>query len=158
MFTVDRTVPVNDPKDKSLPVLTRDQVWHGLKLKADNALPFVAAMTHCKVLSRDDRSLVREIELKGERMQERVTFFPKMLVVFERLSGPAEGAILNQVLDDVEKGLMMRFSFTFQMKGMPHGSQAERDFAAGMERDYLSAVAATVNAIRRLVTEGKIAA
>ena len=40
MFTMTRSVPVNDRNDPDIPVLNRDQVWKGLELKAGNALPF----------------------------------------------------------------------------------------------------------------------
>ncbi len=39
MFTISRAVPVNDSSDPDQPTLTRSMVWHGLALKAENALP-----------------------------------------------------------------------------------------------------------------------
>ena len=156
MFSVDKSVAVNaNPGEISL---SRSQVWQGLLMKAENALPFVAAMTGCKVLSRDGNTLIREVVLKGETMQEKITFTPERQVRFDRLSGPAKGFILNEIQEDAKQGLMLRFTFTFEMDGMPHGSEAEKNFAANMEKDYLSAVQATVNAIRRTAQEGKFAA
>jgi len=32
MFTMSRSVPVNDKADPNIPVLNRDQVWKGLEL------------------------------------------------------------------------------------------------------------------------------
>lgn len=157
MFTVDRSVAVNEGPEAD-PKLTRHQIWQGLLMKAENALPFVAGMSRCKVLSRDANSLVREIEFKGQRMQEKVTFAPEKQVRFDRLSGNAKGFILNEILDDAAQGLKLRFTFTFEMDGMPHGSEAEKSFAAGMAKDYLSAVQATVAAIRRMAKEGQLAA
>lgn len=156
MFTVDKSVAVN-ANPGEIP-LNRSQMWQGLLIKADNALPFVAAMTHCKVLSREGNTLIREIVFKGETMQEKITFTPERQVRFDRLSGSAKGFILNEINEDANQGLMLRFTFTFEMDGMPHGSQAEKDFAANMEKDYLSAVQATVNAIRRAAGEGRLAA
>jgi hypothetical protein len=155
MFTVDKSVPINaSPGDVPL---SRRQVWQGLLMKAENALPFVAAMTHCQVLSTEGNTLIREIVFKGETMQEKITFAPERQVRFDRLSGSAKGFILNEINEDPKHGLMLRFTFTFEMDGMPHGSQAEKDFAASMEKDYLSAVQATVDAIRRAAKEGRLA-
>jgi len=39
MIEISRTVQVND--DPDAPQLDQDQVWHGLLLKANDALPFV---------------------------------------------------------------------------------------------------------------------
>jgi hypothetical protein len=52
MFTMTRSVPVNDRGDPNIPVLNRDQVWKGLELKAENALPFVPKMTKCDTIER----------------------------------------------------------------------------------------------------------
>ena len=153
MFTVDKSVIVNNLGELAL---NRHQVWQGLVMKAENALPFVAAMTHCKVLSRAARRLVRQIVFKGETMQERVTLTPEIRVRFDRLSGSAKGFVLNEIFDDAAAGLTLRFTFTFEIDGMPHGSDAERAFATNMEKDYLSAVQATVGAIRRAAHEGKL--
>ena len=48
MIEISRTVLVND--DPDAPQLDQDQVWHGLLLKANDALPFVPQMESCHVL------------------------------------------------------------------------------------------------------------
>ena len=44
MIFVSHPLPVNEDGQ---PQLDRKAVWDGLVLKADNALPFVPAMTRC---------------------------------------------------------------------------------------------------------------
>lgn len=156
MIHVDKTVPVNTGRQPEDPALTRGQIWKGLVLKAENALPFVAAMTHCKVLDRSKNGLVREIVLRGETMKERITFNPEKSVKFERLSGKAMGTILNEILEDPKEGLQLRFTYTLELQGIKAGSAEENTFRQTMEKDYLTAVEATVNAIRRLVKEGRL--
>jgi len=85
MIEISRTVQVND--DPDAPQLDQDQVWHGLLLKANDALPFVPQMESCHVLERGDGWLVRDILLKGVPLRERVTFEPKRRVAFERIRG-----------------------------------------------------------------------
>jgi hypothetical protein len=157
MIHVDKTVSVNAGKLPTDPALSRAQLWKGLVLKAENALPFVAAMTHCRILERTEQGLVREIVLRGETMKERITFNPQKSVKFERLSGQAMGTILNEILEDPNEGMQLRFTFTLQLQGVTAGSDQEREFRQKMEKDYLTAVEATVKAIRRLVEEGKLA-
>ena len=41
MYELSRTVPVNEP---GKPVLSRHDVWTGLMMKANNALPYVPQM------------------------------------------------------------------------------------------------------------------
>jgi hypothetical protein len=156
MIHVDKTVPVNAGRQPDDPALTRSQIWQGLVLKAENALPFVAAMTNCAVLERTKNGLVREIVLRGETMRERITFEPERCVTFDRLSGSAMGTILNEILEDPREGLQLRFTFSLELRGVKAGSAEETAFRQTMEKDYLTAVAATVNAIRRMVKEGRL--
>lgn len=155
MFTVDRRVRVND--DAGEPALTRAQVWRGLVMKAENAVPFVAAMSVCLVLERDENQLVREVVLRGERLRERVTFYPERMVTFERLSGNAMGTILNEIAEDERGGLCLRFAFTLEVESLAPGSAEEKEFAKAMEADYLTTMSATVKTIRHLVKEGRLA-
>jgi ketosteroid isomerase-like protein len=153
MITLERSLPVNAPGASS-PV-SRADVWRGLVLKADNALPFVPAMTYCEVLERESPTrFVREIEFKGDRMRERVTLEPERKVTFERLSGPVLGTIRNLIREDDSGQLMLSFSFELELAGVAAGSAAEKEYAANMEKAYLGAVDATLAAIRRLHDDG----
>ncbi len=150
MIKVSRRIPVNEPGQ---PTLTRADVWQGLVMKADNALPFVPGMSHCEVLNREsDKVFVREIEFRGERCRERITLTPQERVKFERLDGSVLGTILNEIEEDAD-GLGLRFSFELSLEGAPDGSPAEKEYGAIVEKDYLKAVDATLAAIRRLKSD-----
>ncbi len=153
MFTVDKTIRVNTG-DK--PDLTGSDVWRGLVLKGENALPFVPIMETCDVIERGDDWLIREIRIAGNTMREKVTFHPEHTVAFERLDGIERGTILNEVLDEGE--LQLRFTFTLSREDMEDVSAVEQAYAASMEDTYLKAVQSTVDTIRRLISEGKLAA
>ncbi|MDT2022297.1 AtaL-like protein [Methylocella sp. CPCC 101449] len=149
MIEVSKRIPVNAPGH---PTLTRGDVWQGLVLKANNALPFVPAMTHCKVLTReDDNVFVREIEFRGERCRERITMTPQRQVEFVRLDGSVLGTILNLIEED-DDGLGLRFSFKLQLAGVADGSAEEIAYGKIVEQDYLKAVDATLAAIRKAKT------
>lgn len=156
MFTVDRTLQINgDPNE---PRLARSQIWRGLVMKAENAVPFVPAISYCQVMERGDGHLIREIVLRGERLRERVTFYPERTVKFDRLSGSAMGTILNEIVEDERDALLVRFTFTLEVEGLAHGSPEEAAYAKMMEDDYMVAVTTTVKTIRRLVKDGSLAA
>jgi hypothetical protein len=153
---VSKEVPVNATRAAEDPKLSRAQVWAGLKMKADNALPFVPVMSKCDVVERTPNGLTRDIEIRGEPARERITFYPERKVVFLRLSGFADGFIVNEILDDGAGDLKLRFSFALQLVDADSGSAKEQEFRGVMERDYLAAVDATLGAIRRAVREGKL--
>jgi hypothetical protein len=147
MIEVSKRIPVNEPGQ---PTLTRSDVWKGLVMKADNALPFVPAMTHCQVLNREtDKIFVREIEFRGERCRERITLMPEQRVKFERLDGSVMGTILNDIEEDKD-GLGLRFSFALKLEGVKDGSPEEIEYGKIVEKDYLKAVDATLAAIRKM--------
>jgi Domain of unknown function (DUF1857) len=149
VFTVSRALPVNPPDEK--PKLTRADVWHGLELKANNALPFVPSISYCEVTERrSDTEFVREIEFRGERSHERVTLEPQERVTFERLDGSVLGRIVNEIEQGDDGELQLRFTYSLEIDGVPAGSEQEREYAAGMESDYLKAVGATLAAVRRV--------
>lgn len=151
MISFERSIPVNPPGTAS-PV-SRAEVWHGLVLKAENALPFVPSITHCEVVERETPvRFVREIEIRGERIRERVTLDAERSVTFERLSGSVLGTIRN-FIDEDEGGLYLRFSFQLELQHAAAGSAEERDHAEKMQSAYLGAVDATLAAIRKLHDE-----
>lgn len=147
MIEVSRRIPVNEPGQ---PTLNRSDVWKGLVMKADNALPFVPAMTHCQVLNREsDTVFVREIEFRGERCRERITLMPQERVRFERLDGSVLGTI-NNIIEEDKDGLGLRFAFSLKLAGVPDGDPKELEYGKVVEKDYLKAVDATLTAIRKM--------
>ena len=151
MIEVSKSSPVNQP---GKPALTRAKVWKGLTMKANNALPFVPAITQCKVIERrSELQFVREISLRGEIMQELVTLEPESRVTFERLTGSVLGTILNEIEEKQPNELALRFSYSLTLAGVAAGSEEEREYARTMESDYLTAVDATLEAMRRAETE-----
>ena len=156
MIYVAREVWVNRERGADDPPVTRAQMWQGLKMKADNALPFVPAMSKCEVLERTVNGLTRDVEIRGVAARERITFYPERKVVFLRLSGPADGFIVNEILDDPNGDLKLRFSFALQLVNADSDSMKEKEFRQVMEKDYLAAVDATLAAIRRSVKDGRI--
>src|SRR5713226_9218504 len=121
MISVSNTVEVNPPGAEV--ELSRDDVWRGLLLKAENALPFVPAMTRCEVVERTEDTIVRTIEFRGQEFGERVTFTPQRQVRFERSYGPVLGTICNDLDEDAQGNLSLRFSFDLELAGVEPGSK-----------------------------------
>src|SRR2546428_5010243 len=151
VYHMSRTVAVND--DPQQPRLSRADVWRGLVLKADNALPFVPQMTRCDVLERGDNWLLRDITFRGQDARERVTLFPEQRVHFERVQGATHGTIDNEIVEDDRGELHLRFAFALETEGIAADSPEEKEHFGTTESAYLNAVKATLEAIRRVVRE-----
>ena len=152
MFTLNHTMAINTEE----PHLNRAQIWQGLVLKAENPVPFLEAMSACTVIDRGDDWLLRNFTLRGEDMQERVTFEPQERVTFVRTKSSAMGTILNEIIemDDGEMGL--RFTFTLDVDGLADGSPEESEFAERMSQSYFQGVGTTLAEIRRQVRAGEL--
>ncbi len=155
MIFVTHPLPVNVPGE---PVLDRSAVWDGLVLKANNALPFVPSMTFCEVTERyGDNVFDRDIALsigqgRGQRFTERITLERPHRVTFTRIAGPVLGTIANEI-EGPEDDLKLRFSFALVVAGVEGGSPEEQEYADSMTGDYLKAVAATLDAMRRIADQ-----
>ena len=147
MIFESHAVPVNEP---GAPRLDRAAVWEGLVRKANNALPFVPVISDCTVVARhSDTSFDRDVVIRGEQFRERIWLEEPHRVTFTRLSGPVLGTIANEIEGDGDD-LQLRFSFAMIIVGAPGGSEQERAFAQTMTADYMNAVIATRDAMRKL--------
>src|SRR5258708_14479472 len=97
MYKLSRTVPVNEPRK---PFLSRHDVWNGLLMKANNALPYVPIMQKCEVIERGDGWLVRDILLNNNPLRDKVSFEPENRVIFERIVCDECGHIQNIMCGD----------------------------------------------------------
>jgi len=150
MYRLSRTVPVNEPGKV---FLSRHEVWTGLMMKAHNALPYVPQMQKCQVIEEAKGGLTRDILLNNVPLREKVTFEPEQRVIFDRIGGDELGRIENIIGEDEHGVLTLTFAFGLTKKGIPEGTDAEKQHFAPMEGAYFGAVAGTLAAVRRTVTE-----
>jgi hypothetical protein len=150
MYELSRTVPVNEP---GMATLSRHDVWTGLMMKANNALPYVPQMKRCEVVERGPGWLLRDILLGDEPLREKVTFVPEQRVIFERVAGNEPGRIENILGEDEHGNLTLTFSFALTRKGLEGNPEAEKKHFAPMEAMYFNAVSSTLAAVRRMADE-----
>jgi hypothetical protein len=150
MYKLSRTIPVNEP---GKPLLSRHDVWTGLEMKANNALPFVPIMQKCEVREHGQGWLTRDIVVNNVPLREKVSFEPEQRVIFERIGGSEPGRIENVIGEDAQGNLTLTFAFALTKEGVAPGSDAETKHFAPMEGAYLGAVASTLAAVRRTVLE-----
>lgn len=153
MIELSRSVLVNDPAEPGAPVLTRDDVWDGLVMKAENALPFVPKMEKCDVVEQRENFILRDVNFAGDDLREAVTLTPKSKVEFKRVEGRVLGTITNEILGDSAEDLELKFSFALEINGVEAGSKEEKDYEDNMRGAYEGAVVATLGAIRKLAAQ-----
>jgi hypothetical protein len=154
MYTLSVALEVNP--EGAQPRLTQAQVWRGLLMKAENAVPFVPRMQSCEVLERYESGLLREVVNDGNRFREKITFTPEVEVLFERVDTPDNAGWITNVISEGPHGLLLTFTFAVNLPGVAAGSAAEREKGAAMKESYIGAVRATLARVRELVKEEKL--
>jgi acetylaranotin biosynthesis cluster protein L len=151
------TVPVNPNGETPL---TREQVWKGLVLKARDARQFLPpnVCTRCDVVEESATHFVREATILGADLREIIALEPQSKVTFFQLSGPREGAIINELFEDAEGALQLRFYGYFGLRGKEPGGPEEQAEQAFMDSDkgYKSALLSTLKRTRELLAEGRL--
>lgn len=146
------TVPVNPTGE--LP-LTRAEAWAGLVLKARDARLFLppGLCTRCEVVEESDTHLVREATIGGMDIREIIAFEPERKVTFFQVTGPREGAIINELFEDASGTLQLRFYGYLGLRDKAPGGEEEQAEQAWMDGDngYKTALVSTLKRTRDLV-------
>ncbi|MDM0084631.1 SRPBCC family protein [Variovorax sp. J31P179] len=151
MIYVSRQIKVNEGRARHDPRLGRGEVWQGLVMKARNTLQYVPGVSYCEVLEQSGAGLVRDIEFRGQRARERVTFRAPERITFLRLSGRVEGLIVEEITGP-DDDLVVRASFALQLADVASDSLEAYEFRSSMELDYFKTVAPAVAAMRRIAS------
>ena len=151
------TVPVNLEGENPL---TRAQAWRGLVLKARDARLFLPPdlCTRCEVLEESATHIVREATIAGDELREIISFDPERKVSFFQVTGPREGVIVNELLEDSVGALQLRFYCYLGLRGKQPGGLEEQSEQTLMDSDkgYKSALLATLKRTRELLGEGRL--
>ncbi len=149
-------IQVNDPLVPLIDPLTREQVWRGLQLKAENPLLFVYALDGFEVLGRDGESIARKLQFGQVVIRDRITFMPPDRIRQEiEASGDVPGATLLTTIETPDsEQLFVRFDYeTRPAAGAPPDDENLQGF---VKQAYVEADRDTIRTIRRLVAEGTL--
>jgi hypothetical protein len=151
------TVPVNPEGETKL---TREQVWKGLELKARDARLFLppGLCTRCDVVEESATHFVREATIAGADLREIITLEPLSKVTFFQATGTREGAIVNELFEDEDGSLKLKFYCYLGLRDKQPGGPEEQAEQAQFDSDkgYRSALLSTLKQTRELLAEGKL--
>lgn len=151
------TVPVNPEGDTPL---TRAQAWKGLVLKARDARLFLppTLCTRCEVVEESATHIVRDATIGGNDIREIISFDAEEKVSFFQVSGPREGVIVNELFEDANGALQLKFYCYTGLRGKTPGGAEEQAEQAWMdgENGYKSALLSTLKRTRELLAQGKL--
>ncbi|TPJ37189.1 MULTISPECIES: SRPBCC family protein [unclassified Mesorhizobium] len=151
------TVPVN-PEGATR--LSRAQAWAGLELKARDAREFLppGLCTRCDVVEESATHFVREATIAGADLREIITLEPESKVTFFQATGPREGAIINELFEEADGTLHLRFYCYLGLRGKePDGPEEQAEQAQfDSDQGYKAALLSTLKRTRELVAQGRL--
>lgn len=151
------TVPVNTDGE---PPLTREQVWKGLKRKARDARLFLppGVCTRCDVTEESATHFVREATIMEQDLREIIVLEPGSKVTFFQATGPREGAIVNELLEDEAGALQLRFYCYLGLRGKEPGGAEEQAEQKQFDSDkgYKAALLSTLKRTREMLADGSL--
>ncbi|MGG1946802.1 SRPBCC family protein [Trinickia sp. NRRL B-1857] len=109
----EHLVQINDPLNPLAETLTRDQLWEGLVLRAEQPQLFVLGLDSCTILSRTTDTLERELHYGHATVRDRVTLTPHESVRYDILATEAHvgGSLTMTIEQPDELQLFLRFEY-----------------------------------------------
>ncbi|KAF2423696.1 DUF1857-domain-containing protein [Tothia fuscella] len=153
------TAPINPAG--ATPILKRETVFAGLKLKVRDATAFVPVIIHCEVVKEEGDVVTREIrfaEGKGPPglVKEVCVECEPTKVDFKQ----PDGSTISNIISDGPIGdptdLYLSYSFEWIHEGVEAGSEEAKKLQEDHRKTAKMAVDKTIETIRKLVNDGKI--
>lgn len=109
----EHLIQINDPLNPLVEKLTREQLWEGLVLRAEQPQLFVIGLDSCTILSRTDLTLERELHYGSATVRDRVTLTPNESVRYDILPTKAYvGGSLTMTIEQPNASqLFLRFQY-----------------------------------------------
>jgi hypothetical protein len=152
----EHLIEINDPLNPLMDTITREQLWRGLVLRAEDPKRFVPHLDECTIADRASGSFTRRLRYGELVIDDRVTLTPLEEVRFEV---PAQGDIAESLLTmrietPAEHVLLVRFTYD-------DGNPVAHDQTGKMYEDfkksaYQESDIDTVKIVRQLASEGKL--
>jgi hypothetical protein len=152
----EHLIEINDPLNPLMDTITREQLWRGLVLRAEDPKRFVPHLDECTISERDNGSFMRRLRYGELVIDDRVVLTPLQEVRYEV---PAQGEIaqssLSMSIETPGEGmLLVRFRYD-------DGNPSATDETGKMYEDfkksaYHEADIDTVKIVRQLAADGKL--
>lgn len=144
----EHLVQVNDPLNPLAETLTRDQLWQGLVLRAEQPQLFVLGLDSCTILSRTADTLERELHYGHATVRDRVTLTTNESVRYDILATDAHvGGSLTMTIEQPDAlQLFLRFEYATTLP-MPD-TEDDRQTSEIVKSAYREADIDTVRLIR----------
>lgn len=154
----EHLVQINDPLMPLLDTLTRNQLWQGLVLRAEEPTQFVLGLENATIHSHEVRGgvheLTRTLDFGSFQVEDRVTLVRDRRSEIHTKAGPTWPAsrLIITIEEPAPELLFLRF--VYELDETPGEAALDPIIVALREQAYESADLDTVVRIRALAEEG----
>ncbi|MCY0387791.1 SRPBCC family protein [Robbsia sp. Bb-Pol-6] len=156
----EHLVQINDPLNPLIAPLSREQLWQGLVLRAEQPELFVLGLEGCTILSREGNMLRRELDYGPAKVRDRVILQPHDHVeyIIEPTAHHVGGSLRITIETPDALQLFLRFAYS---TSLPAADDAAADAETARTSEivksaYREADIDTVRTIRELADAGKL--
>jgi hypothetical protein len=109
----EHLIQINDPLNPFVDSMTREQLWEGLVLRAEQPQLFVIGLDSCTILSRVGDTLERELHYGKATVRDRVTLQDRTSVRYDILptADYVGGSLTMTIEQPDELQLFLRFEY-----------------------------------------------
>jgi hypothetical protein len=110
----EHLIQINDPLNPFVEAMTREQLWEGLVLRAEQPQLFVLGLDTCTILSRTGDTLERELHYGQATVRDRVTLLANQSVRYDILATESHvgGSLTMTIEQPDELQLFLRFEYS----------------------------------------------
>ena len=122
-------IQINDPLNPLIDTLSRDELWHGLVLRAESPRLFMPHLDECRLSDKSLEGVHRELRYGELVIIDKVTYLPQIQVLYEV---PAQGDIpasrMSMTIEEPQaEVLFVRFEYDDGKPADIDGSEAFYD-------------------------------
>jgi hypothetical protein len=109
----EHLIQINDPLNPLVENMTREQLWEGLVLRAEQPQLFVLGLDSCTIVSRTESTMERELHYGQAVVRDHVTLSPNESVRYDILATAAHvGGSLTMTIEQPDAlQLFLRFEY-----------------------------------------------
>ena len=152
----EHLVEINSPGNPTIPPLTREQLWRGLVLRAEEAALFVPHLDACEIIARTEFSVSRRLSYGPLVIEDRVTYLAQQQVCYlvAAQNDFSDSSLTMTIEEPIPGALFVRFSY--EDTSADEGVDAMyNDFRRSA---YRESDIDTITLIRQMAAQGRLGA
>lgn len=145
-------IQINDPADPGIQPLSREQLWQGLMIRAQNPAHFLIGLDECAILNRDGATIDRQLRFGNLTVRDRVIFEAPVQVRYEieAAHDTPGGSLIMRIEEPTSGMLFVRFEYELFVE-----SNNANDYLNEFRKSaYVEADIDTIRMIRQLAASG----